>query len=174
MIPHPQPRARLSLLLPEPLDPLDSVQRHVKFIPPHAASQQALDSDWRSPEAEGGVRAADPPRSGVCLCGVHLNQQGHGSERERALPPPHLSIPLPPTLTGMEAFIPSPLYEARGGLLLPPHHHHHPPPSQRRLFIFSCSHCPQVNAVNHSPLPEFLSENEERGNNARLNKHFDN
>lgn len=75
----------------------------------------------------------------------------------------------PPPLTGMKAAIPSPLtgvHEARGALPTLP--------SPRRLFIFSCSHCPHVNAVNHTLLSEFLSENEERGNNARLNKHFGN
>lgn len=67
--------------LQNPRDPLRSIQRHVKFIPPHAASQRALDSDWRAPEAKGGVCAADPTQSGVCLCGVHLNQQGLGPKR---------------------------------------------------------------------------------------------
>lgn len=74
------PRARFTRL-PHSQDPLDSIQWHIKFIPPHAASQQALDSNWRSPEAKGGVCAKDPPQSGVCLCGVHLNQQGQGPER---------------------------------------------------------------------------------------------
>ncbi|KAK2890097.1 hypothetical protein Q8A73_018397 [Channa argus] len=75
------PSARLPPCPTRPQDPLDAIQRHIKFIPPQAASQQALDLNWRAPEAKGGVCAKDPPRSGVCLCGVHLNQQGHGPER---------------------------------------------------------------------------------------------
>eukprot|EP00064_Thunnus_orientalis_P013291 superscaffoldBa00002140_g13330 len=138
--PPSPPRARLTLL-PHPRDPLDCVQRHVKFIPPHAASQQALDSGWRAPEAKGGVCAADPPQSGVCLCGVHLNQQGHGPKRPL--------FPFPHHLTTNSHW--------HGSL--------HTLPTD--WCVYECSE-------SHSAPPKFLSENEESGNNARLNKHFDN
>ncbi|KAK2856160.1 hypothetical protein Q5P01_004895 [Channa striata] len=59
--------ARLPPCPTRPQDPLDAIQRHIKFIPPHAASQQALDSDWRVPEAKGGVCAENPPRMSLAL-----------------------------------------------------------------------------------------------------------
>lgn len=155
------PRARFTLLPPSSQDPLDAIQWHIKFIPPHAASQQALDSNWRSPEAKGGVCAKDPPQSGVCLCGVHLNQQGQSPERPLFPFLHHLTT----TSHWRGSIHTLPLigvYEAGS------------PPFTPEMSFFSCSHCLHVNVMNHTLLSEFLSENEERGDNARLNKHSDN
>jgi len=137
--------------------------QHIKStaLPPRPASQQALASDWRAMDAKGGIFAADPPWCGACLCGVHLNQQGHSPERPLFPSLHHLSVARKPS------YPPTGLYEAEGASPTIP------PPLQC-LFIFSRSHCPHVNAANHTLLFESLSENEEWGNNARLNKHTDN
>lgn len=82
----------------------------------------------------------------------------------REAPSFHSFTKLPPPLAGMKAILPhTGVYEAGGA-----------PPLQRRLFIFDCSNCPHVKAVEENALPKFPSENEKTGNNARLNTHFGN
>lgn len=82
----------------------------------------------------------------------------------REAPSFHSLTKLPPPLAGMKAAISSHLLGCmKQGV-----------PPQQRLFIFNCSNCPRVNAVEENVLPKFPSENEKTRNNARLNTHFGN
>lgn len=69
-------------------------------------------------------------------------------------PPSFHSFPkLPPPLAGMKAATSSHLVGCvKQGV----------PTPQRHLFIFNCSNCPRVNAVEENVLPEFPSENEKQ------------
>lgn len=113
---------------------------------------------------KGGVCGVDQPwRDGACVGYISISR---GTVQRG--PSFHPITTSPPPLTGMKAAIPSHLLVCMNPGVPSPH------PPLRCLFIFSCSHCPPMNAVNRTLLSEFLSENEERGNNARLNKHFGN
>lgn len=154
------PHARFTLL-PHSQDPLDTSQWHIKFIPPHAASQQALDSNWRSPGLKEVFVPKIHPKVGFACVGYISISRG----KVQRGPSFHSYTTLPPPLTGMEAFIPShSLACMKQGS----------PPFTPEMSFFSCPHCLHVNVMNHTLLSEFLSENEERGDNARLNKHSDN
>lgn len=69
-------------------------------------------------------------------------------------PPSFHSFPkLPPPLTGMKAATSSHLLGCVKQGVPTPHRH---------LFIFNCSNCPRVKAVEENVLPEFPSENEKQ------------
>ncbi|KAK5903455.1 hypothetical protein CgunFtcFv8_007235 [Champsocephalus gunnari] len=171
-VPPVPPRARL----PPPAGSFRLRPAARQVHPPHTLRPSGLLTRTGAPRrlgvgGRGGMFAPQihPEVGFFCVGYISISR---GTVRIEA-PSFHSCATSLPPLTGMEALIPSHwLVCMKRGCLETPRKPPNPPTPKMSFHFQGCSHCPPVNVVNRTR--SFSSEAEERGNNARLNKHFDN